>query len=419
MTQLGQARRPSVKQDEIPGHNRLLHQLPLYGVMSAAGFSRLGNAVVGVALPWLVLDITGSAALTGVAAAAATGPLVIGAFFGGPLIDRLGSRIVAVTADILSATTVAIVAALMLIDQLGIWALMALILVGALLDGPGMTAPSARLPDLAKLARVPLERVTAIDELLESTAVVFGPPLAGLAVVLVGLEATLYVTAACSLVAACLNAVSLPRDRRKQSEQPPLSAGARFLLGDPLLRTVLALTTLMIAIFAALTAVVMPTLLRSVDGSALDLGLFLATAGGGAAIAAVTFGIFGHRADGRLVLIFSLAGAVIALAGITLVAPGLWLLVCAATLGLATGALGPLLNTLFLRRAPAKIRGSVFGASTAAALSATPVAVLFAGVAVEVVGPTSVLWVLAGAMALLTAVATVAPALRRLSPAMI
>jgi macrolide resistance protein len=200
MTQLGQARRPSVKQDEIPGHNRLLHQLPLYGVMSAAGFSRLGNAVVGVALPWLVLDITGSAALTGVAAAAATGPLVIGAFFGGPLIDRLGARIVAV---------------------------------------------------------------------------------------------------------------------------------------------------------------------------------------------------------------------------ITLVAPGLWLLVCAATLGLATGALGPLLNTLFLRRAPAKIRGSVFGASTAAALSATPVAVLFAGVAVEVVGPTSVLWVLAGAMALLTAVATVAPALRRLSPAMI
>jgi macrolide resistance protein len=414
MTQLEQVHRPSIKRNEIVGHSRLRHRLPLYGVMSAAGFSRLGNAVVGVALPWLVLDITGSAALTGVASAAATGPLVIGAFFGGPLIDRLGSRVVAVTADILSATTVTAVVALMLIGQLEIWALIALILLGALFDGPGMTAPSARLPDLAKLAGVPLERVTAIDELLESGAVVFGPPLAGLAVVLVGLEATLCVTAACSLIAACLNAASLPRDRRKRSQRTPFSAGAWFLLGDPLLRTILALATVMIAVFAALTAVVMPTLLQSGDGSALDLGLFLATSGGGAAIAAMAFGVFGRRADGRLVLILSLAGAVIALAGIAFVGPGLWQLVCAAILGLATGALGPLLNTLFLRRAPAKIRGSVFGASTAAALAATPVAVLLAGVAVEAIGPTSVLWLLASTMAILVAVATMAPALRRL-----
>jgi macrolide resistance protein len=273
------------------------------------------------------------------------------------------------------------------------------------------------MPDLAKLARVPLERVTAIDELLESCAVVFGPPLAGLAVVLIGLEATLCVTASCSLVAACINAASLPRDRRKHLQQTPLSAGARFLLNDPLLRTILALATIMIAVFAALTAVIMPTLLRSGDGSALDLGWFLATAGGGAAVAAVAFGVFGHRTDGRLVLILSLAGAVIALAGIAIVGAGLWQLACAALLGLATGALGPLLNTLFLRRAPAKIRGSVFGASTAAALAATPIAVLLAGFAVEAVGPTSVLWLLAGIMAMLVVVATMEPALRQLSPA--
>jgi macrolide resistance protein len=80
---------------------------PLYGVILAGGLSLFGNAVAAVALPWIVLSLTGNAAWTGIAAAAGMIPLVIGAFCGGPIVDRFGSRIVAVTADLASALSVA------------------------------------------------------------------------------------------------------------------------------------------------------------------------------------------------------------------------------------------------------------------------------------------------------------------------
>jgi macrolide resistance protein len=362
---------------------------PLYGVIAASGFSLLGNAVAGVALPWFVLDLTGSATWTGVAAAAAMVPFVLGAFFGGPIVDRFGSRRVALAADLLGAASVAFIPLLFLAGHLGLGALLTLVVIGALLDGPGMIAQDARLPELARLARLPIERVTSIDELLENAAIILGPPVAGLAIAVIGIEQTLFVTAACSLSAAAINAFSLPRDRRRvvrSKSVDKILGGARFLLGDPLLRTILTIAMVVMAMFAALNALVLPALFRGAGATALDLGLFLATSGAGAVVAALMFAGWGHRADGRIVLIADLAGLGLALGGIAVFDSSAATYVAAAVLGLSTGALGPLVNALFLRRAPAAIRGSVLGASTAAALAATPVAVLATGIGVETSG---------------------------------
>ena len=71
------------------------HRAPMLGVIAASGSSLFGNSVTAVALPWLVLDMTGSASWTGVAAAAGMLPLILGSFFSGTLIDRFGARPVA------------------------------------------------------------------------------------------------------------------------------------------------------------------------------------------------------------------------------------------------------------------------------------------------------------------------------------
>lgn len=386
--------------------------------MAAGGFSLLGNAVAGMALPWLVLSLTGSAAWTGVAAAAGMVPLVLGAFFGGPVIDRLGARRIAVIADLMSAACVAAIPLLFLIGRLDLASLLALIGIGALLDGPGMTAQESRYPELTRLARLPIERVTAVDELLDNAAVVVGPPLAGLAIVAFGVEATLFVTAACSLAAAGLNALSLPRHRRRIAANADgggaMLAGARFLLGDPLLRILLILAMVVLAVFGALNAVVIPAYVRAGGASALDLGLFLAFAGGGAAVAALAFGAWGHRARPRLVVLFGLAGAAVAIGGLALADGPIAVLSAAALLGLSVGALGPLVNAVFLRRAPSTIRASVMGASTATALTATPLAVLGAGAAVEAFGTGATLTGLSALLALLAGFASLSGALKAL-----
>ena len=395
---------------------RIRRSAPLFGVVAASSFSQLGNAVASVALPWFVLTLTDSAAWTGVAAAAGMVPLVLGAFFSGPLIDRLGARRVAVTADLVGAASVAAVPVLFLTGELTLVWLLALIVIAALLDGPGMTAQDARLPELARLAGLPVERVTSIDELLENAAAILGPAIAGLAIVALGVERTLFITAACSLSAGVINAVSLPRHRRaaRKMGSDAVLAGARFLLGDALLRTILILAMVVLAVFGALNAVVVPALLRAGDGSALDLGLFLAAAGTGAAIAAIGFAVRGHKVNGRIVLLLGLAGATASVGTLAIAQPPLtW--IAAGALGLSTGALGPLVDALFLRRAPSAIRASVLGATTAAALVATPIAVLLAGLGADLVGPRPVLGGLALILAALAAFAASNPVLHALS----
>jgi hypothetical protein len=91
-------------------------RLPLHALLAANAISLLGNVVAAVAIPWLVLEETGSAALTGLAAALAALPLAVGALFGGAVVDRLGARRASVIADVASG---AAVAAIPLLDAAG------------------------------------------------------------------------------------------------------------------------------------------------------------------------------------------------------------------------------------------------------------------------------------------------------------
>lgn len=135
--------------------------MPVYGVLIAGGFSALGNAIASIALPWFVLDLTQSPMWTSIAAAVGMVPLVLGALFGGVLIEKMGSRRVALFGDSISATCVASIALLHAIGLLPLWLLLALIAIGAILDGPSTTAQESRYPELARLARVRLEKVSA------------------------------------------------------------------------------------------------------------------------------------------------------------------------------------------------------------------------------------------------------------------
>lgn len=90
------------------------------------------------------------------------------------------------------------------------------------------------------------------------------------------------------------------------------------------------------------------------------------------------------------------------------------LLVAGALAGAAAGPLGPLVNTVLLRRTPSGIRGRVLGASTAVALTATPLAVLVSGGLIEMVGTQAMMFGAAGALALLALTAAVLPVLRQL-----
>jgi macrolide resistance protein len=394
-------------------------KVPVYGVLIAGGFSALGNAVAGVALPWFVLDLTQSAIWTSVAAAAGMIPLIIGALYGGAFIEKIGSRRIALVGDLLSAICVAAIALLHSFGSLPLWLLLALISFGALLDGPSTTAQESRYPELARLGKLKLERVTALDELIDNGAMIGGPILAGAAIAAAGSTAALAVTAACSLVGAIINYFVLPRDRSIGSKPATsgtndIGSGLKFLFGNPPLRALLILGMGVVAVFGALDSVILPVIIKQCGRNVVELGWFLAAAGGGAIVTALGFAGFGHAINKRLLIVACLGCEAIAMLVLAAYPGGLMLLVSGALAGLGAGPLGPLINTVLLKSAPANIRSRVLGASTAVALVATPLAVLVTGALLEIVGTHTLLISGASFFVGLTLFAAIMPSLRKL-----
>ena len=128
-------------------------RLPLFALFAADAISVTGNVLALVAVPWFVLELTGSAALTGITAFFSALASLLAAFFGGALVDRVGFRRMSVLADIASAAAIVAIPIIELTVGIEPWQLMILVFLGALLDAPGTAARSSMLPDLAELAK--------------------------------------------------------------------------------------------------------------------------------------------------------------------------------------------------------------------------------------------------------------------------
>lgn len=61
--------------------------------------------MAAIAIPWFVLQTTGSTAQTGIAAFFSITPIVLAMFFGGTVVDRVGYKRVSVLADLTSSVT--------------------------------------------------------------------------------------------------------------------------------------------------------------------------------------------------------------------------------------------------------------------------------------------------------------------------
>src|SRR5690348_711012 len=86
-----------------------LRQAPIYALLTANAISLTGNMMTAVAIPWFVLQTTGSAAQTGLSAFASTLPIFFSGLIGGVLVDRIGAKRMSIIADVLSMVTVALV----------------------------------------------------------------------------------------------------------------------------------------------------------------------------------------------------------------------------------------------------------------------------------------------------------------------
>jgi MFS family permease len=368
---------------------------PLYGFLVADAISLVGTRVSMIAIPWLVLTTTGSAAQTGLVAFAEMLPLVVVKALAGPLIDRIGARRVAITCDVLSMVVVGLVPLLHLAGVLSFPALLALVAVGGGLRGPGDGAKSAFVPALTAHAEVSLERTTGLASAIERTASFAGAAVAGALVALLGAANALVVDALSFGVCAAVFAWSTSAMRAEQVDERPvgttygeeLREGWTFLRKDPVLVAMSGMVAVTNLLDLAFSAVLLPVWINESGYSVGVMGAYFAvwalSSAAGSAVAA--------WAAERLprFQVYLWAFLVAGLPRFVLLALGVpWWVVIASCLvgGFASGFVNPILGAVFYERVPAAVMGRVTTINSALCWSLMPFGGLLGGVLSESFG---------------------------------
>ena len=361
------------------------NSLPLYALFTANTISLVGNVFSLIAIPWFVLQTTGSAAQTGVTGFFAIAPAVLAGFLGGTLIDRLGYKRTSILADLASGITTAMIPLLYFTVGLEFWQLLTLVFLGALLDAPGNTARSALLPDLAKQAGMPIERVTSLTHVIERGSRLIGAPLGGFLIGIIGTENVLWLNAVSFFVSAGVIGliVTAPETAKKEAKSANYFGetrdGFRFILNDKLLLSIVVMVMLTNFLDTIFWGVVRPVYVKEVFGEALNLGLLIAVNGGGAVIGGLLFAAIGHRLPrhGTFVVAFMLAGMQFWVYALR--PPFIVLLAANLITSIGAGPLNPIIGAVQFERIPADMRGRVIGAITAGAWLAMPLGMLLGG----------------------------------------
>lgn len=352
-----------------------------------------GNMIAVVVIPWFVLKTTGSAAQMGITGFFSVLPVVLAGFFGGTLVDRMGFKQSSVLADLTSGAAVVLIPILYATTGLPFWLLMLLVFLGALLDAPGDTARTALVPDLAEMAGMPLERATAINQMIERGSRLVGAPLGGLLIGFLGQANALWVDGFSFLVSALLVAFLVKGKHKQQAAEPTggnywreMKEGIHYLVGDRLLLMIALVIMVTNFLDAGFSGVVLPVYMNQTYGSALSLGLIIAMGGGGAVIGALLYGWLGVKLP-RFFTFVSMFILVSLRFFVLLFNPPLWVLL-ASTFLLCVGAgpLNPIIYAVEYERIPPEMRGRVFGIVTAAAWVAMPLSELAAGFLVNSLG---------------------------------
>ncbi|MGB0385483.1 MAG: MFS transporter [Ardenticatenaceae bacterium] len=152
------------------------------------GISLLGDQFYLIALPWLVLQLTGDAFAMGSVLAVASIPRAFFILLGGVLTDRFSPRLVMLTSNLFRMALVALLTLFVLTGMIKLWMLYIFAFIFGLADAFFYPASAAIVPQLVKD-----EQLQAGNALIHGTAqlsVFAGPVLAGVLIGLLSGEST-------------------------------------------------------------------------------------------------------------------------------------------------------------------------------------------------------------------------------------
>lgn len=377
--------------------------------------SLFGDQFYLVALPWLVLQLTGSGVALGTVLMTTAVPRAVLMLAGGAVTDRFSARRVLIASAAVRMLLVAAVAALIELKVVQLWHIYLLTFAFGVADAFSLPAGQAVIPTLVEPAQ--LGPTNALMQGSMMIAQMLGPAPAGLIVRAWGLAAALFVDAV-SFLAVIAALFGIPESRRQEPGQAPappqaparggmahaIAEGLRAVRKDPPLMTLMGISAVLnLAIYGPII-VGIASLAKFRFGSAAAFGTCLSFLSGGMLTGIVIGGRL--KRPRRRGVQFAAVGA---LAGLELIGIGLVpklpaVAALLALMGLAVGFVNVQFSAWIQARVDRAMMGRVMSVLMFSGFGLVPVSYALSGALVQ--------WNLAAAFlipgAVLVLVATVA-----------
>ncbi|MBF6591304.1 MAG: MFS transporter [Ktedonobacterales bacterium] len=375
--------------------------------------SSFGGEISSLALPLLILTLTGSAAQAGFAAALSAVPALLIGLPAGALIDRWDRKRVMIICDVLRALTLA---SIPLALALGRLTMLQIYLVSLVQGGCQLFFLLARLSALPKVVtRTQLPDAVARNEVSESAITLVGPPLGG-AVFGLG-RAIPFLVDALSYAASVISLLFIRIPFQEQRTLPSralrheVAEGLRWLLSQPLLRF-MSLIYGGFALFLSGTGLCLIVLARQRGASPLGIGLIFAAGGAGGLIGALVAPAVRRRwRFGRIIPLLQWMYAL--LQPLYALLPGLVVLGIVEALLMVNDQIYDVVWPSYrIALIPDALQGRVTSAYLLVPRVLRPLGLAFSGVLIQRVGAGPALVVLAGGLALLALAVTLNPDVR-------
>jgi MFS family permease len=352
-----------------------------------------------IAMPWIALELTGTASSAGLVVALTAIPTLLLAPFLGSFIDKVGRRKTAILSEILAGVVAVMIPLVSGIWELTLAWLIVISILKALFTPGGSTARKSLIPDVAKPAGMSLDRANSIHEGLFASGFAAGPALATFLIAHIGSSNTYFVIALFAILSglfALFIHAEEQHDEVKEEGNLLVFAmqGFKVLFSNPPIFIMMAAIMALAVIYLPTEMVVLPAYYNSL-GDPEGLGSAISAAALASVFGALGFEWIHKRLSYANILRVGILGIGLSMIPMSALPPQWAMITFFFTLGLAWGPLLPLLNTVIQERIPADKRGRVFALEMTMWNAGPLISMVAVGNAVDAFGVGAVYTVLA------------------------
>ena len=347
---------------------------------AGSAISAVGDQFYLVALPWVVLQLTGSAVAVGTILMAVAIPRAMLMLFGGALTDRISARKILMSTASARTLFVTVIGFLLWWHLLQLWELYVLGFFFGVADAFAWPAATTLLPSLVKR-----EQLVAANSVFQTTGqltTIVAPAPAGLAIKALGTAWAFFIDAISFLfiIAALWRLPDPPK--AGSAAKPPvwrsILDGIAYVRRDVPLRSLMLVAAMLNFCISGPMGVGLPYLVKTKFGSAAAYGLVISAMAAGGLIGALLAGILKIKRRGLLLL----GACVVISAGIASMGllGHLWLIATVLLLlGASAGVANVHIAAWIQQRIDATVRGRVFSVLMLANFGLMPVSLAVAG----------------------------------------